>query len=157
MTTNESDIPTMKPSRSTRFPGSRYLRTPQPQGFGLVFSVLEDGRVHAPIIFDASKEGPPGHVHGGALAVVLDEAMGTACYEAGRLGFTATMTVNFRVGAAIGAEFEVWGQVDAVEGRKTQASAWITARDGTVVADAHATFVMSERLRQLLADGSGES
>jgi uncharacterized protein (TIGR00369 family) len=147
----------MNSSRSTRFPGSRYLRTPQPQGFGLMFNVLDDGRVHARIIFDDSKEGPPGYVHGGALAVVLDEAMGTACYEAGRLGFTATMTVNFRVGAALDTEFEVWGQVDGVEGRRTQASARITTHDGAVVADAQATFVMSERLHQLLADHDGES
>jgi uncharacterized protein (TIGR00369 family) len=136
--------------RPSNFPGSAMMRNASPHGYGIQFVVLDDGTAHAKVVFDASKEGPPGFTHGGAVGAVLDEAMGTACFEAGRLGFTATMTVNYRASAPLDTELELHGRVDRIEGNKNFASADLKTLDGKLIADATAIFIVSERLRDLI-------
>jgi uncharacterized protein (TIGR00369 family) len=126
------------------------MRNASPHGYGIQFVVLEDGTAYAKFVFDTSKEGPPGFAHGGAVGAVLDEAMGTACFEAGRLGFTATMTVNYRASAPLDIELELRGRVDRMEGHKNFASADLKTLDGKLIADATAIFIVSERLRDLI-------
>ncbi len=69
-----------------------------PRGLGLRFEVEPDGTVVIdPLVIDAAFEGYPGHVHGGVVTAVLDEAAGWACTMAsGHLLFTVEFTVRFR-------------------------------------------------------------
>jgi acyl-coenzyme A thioesterase PaaI-like protein len=139
-------------SRPSRFPGSAMIRKPQPHGYGMNFELLENGLVYCKFTFDTTKEGPPGFAHGGAVASVLDEAMGTACFEAQRMGFTVTMTVNYRLSSPIDQELEVFGKVDNIEKSKTFASAELKSLDGKVLADSTGIFIISDRLKQLIRD-----
>lgn len=144
----------MKPST---FVGSRMMRTAAPQGYGLLFVVNDVQEAHAEFVFDDWREGPPGFAHGGAVAAVLDEAMGTACFEAGRGGFTATMTVNYRQSAPLNTLLQVVGRVESSERNKTFASAVMTNSAGEIIADATGLFIISERLRGLMVPNSQKS
>lgn len=136
--------------RDTRFPGSRLMRTPAPGGYGMRFTVLDDNSIYVRYVFDEYKEGPPGHAHGGAVATVLDEAMGTAAFESERLGYTATMTVNYRASVPLGVEVEVRARVIRTEGSKTWVTAEITLPDGRIAADSSGLFIMSQALLERL-------
>jgi acyl-coenzyme A thioesterase PaaI-like protein len=46
--------------------------------------------------FGPHAEGPPGHAHGGAMAALLDESMGLACWVAGHRVLAKELTVAFR-------------------------------------------------------------
>ncbi|WP_412070004.1 PaaI family thioesterase [Rubrivirga sp. IMCC43871] len=54
------------------------------------------GHVWARAWFGPGAEGPPGHAHGGALAALLDEAMGMAALASGRIVVAARIEVDFR-------------------------------------------------------------
>ena len=43
--------------------------------------------------------GPPGHVHGGAMAAALDEAMGAVCWMNGHPVVAATISREIRLDA----------------------------------------------------------
>ena len=53
----------------------------------------------AECVFSVAHEGPPGRVHGGWVAAVLDHAVGRAVAAAGFPGMTASLTVNLNKGA----------------------------------------------------------
>jgi acyl-coenzyme A thioesterase PaaI-like protein len=133
-------------TRASRFPGSTLMRKSPPEGYGIQFQVNEDNSVSARFAFDPHKEGPPGFAHGGAVGAVLDEAMGTAAFEADRLGFTATMTINYRASVPLGVPVEVRARVDRIEGSKTFTSAEMLLSDGTIAADSSGVFIVSEKL-----------
>lgn len=132
--------------KSTLFPGSTYMRQQPPAGFGIQFLVLEDKSILAKFAFDDHKEGPPGHAHGGAVAAVLDEAMGTAAFENDRPGFTATMTVNYRAAVPLNTPIEIRARIDKIQGSKTFASAEMILPDGTTAADSTGLFIVSQKL-----------
>ncbi len=51
--------------------------------------------LYAKAWFGAKTMGPPGHVHGGAMAATLDEAMGAVCWMNGHQVVAATITITF--------------------------------------------------------------
>jgi uncharacterized protein (TIGR00369 family) len=64
---------------------------------GARFEADGDGRVRLSTLLDQSFEGFAGHVHGGVITALLDEAAGWACAVAvGRFCLTARITVTFR-------------------------------------------------------------
>lgn len=63
--------------------------------------------------------GPPGRVHGGVLALVMDYAMGAAVHVMGRPSYTAQLDTTFLGGTPLGAELQVRAGRERVEGRKT--------------------------------------
>ena len=138
-----------------QFTGSRFMTAPPPAGFGVEFQKLDDNSIQARVVFGLEKEGPPGHVHGGALAAVLDEAMGSACFAIGRPGLSATITVDYKAPVPLGAEVLLRGQVTKTEGRKTYTYAKIVLPDGSIAAESTGIFVFSQELydkiRALLA------
>lgn len=134
--------------RPCNFPGSTYLRQDPPQGFGVRFMIDEAGMVVAQMRFDSQKEGPPGHAHGGALAAVLDEAMGVAAFEAGRTGYTATMTTNYRAAVPLELLVDVRAWITRIERSKTFVTCELRLPDGSVAVEAHALFIMSEALQE---------
>lgn len=138
-------------TRPTRFPGSTFMRKLPPEGFGIQFQVNEDNTVFARFEFDAHKEGPPGFAHGGAVGAVLDEAMGTAAFESDRLGFTATMTVNYRASVPLKTQIEVRARVDRIEGSKTFTSAEMVLPDGEIAANSTGLFIVSAKLLDHIA------
>jgi acyl-coenzyme A thioesterase PaaI-like protein len=54
-----------------------------PNSIGVEWYLVDDKKIEANFIFTIHHQGPPGFVHGGATAAVLDEAMGLAIWQAG--------------------------------------------------------------------------
>ena len=59
--------------------------------------------MHADVVLGAAYEGPPGLVHGGVAAMLLDHLMGeTASAGHSRVTLTGTLTMRYRRGTPSG-------------------------------------------------------
>lgn len=67
--------------------------------------------------------GPPGRVHGGVLATIMDHAMGMLVSRAAQPSVTARLEMNYRGGAPIESELNVSVRISERAGRKT----WVDA------------------------------
>jgi len=54
-----------------------------PNSIGITMFVDDDGTLTSKFTLTEKQQGPPGHVHGGASAAILDEAMGLVVWAAG--------------------------------------------------------------------------
>src|SRR2546423_9065800 len=62
--------------------------------------------------------GPPGTVHGGVIALVLDELLGATNACLGLGAYTGTLSIRYERPTPIGQELEFESWVDRTEGRK---------------------------------------
>jgi acyl-coenzyme A thioesterase PaaI-like protein len=94
-------------------------------------------------ILPAPYTGPPGTVHGGVVAMVLDELLGAVNACLGLGAYTGTLTVRYERPTPIGQPlaFDAW--VDRTEGRKVFTVGTISA-DGVVTARAEGVFIRVE-------------
>src|SRR5687767_3207088 len=74
--------------------------------------------LHASICFGAAAEGPPDSVHGGAIAAVLDEAMGAVCWMNGHPVVGARITINYLQMTPLGFEGRIEAWIERIERRK---------------------------------------
>ena len=102
--------------------------------------VLEGNEAHGKVRMGWQYEGPPGCVHGGLVAALLDECLGIAQVPAGRPGMTGTLEVRYLSPTPVDAELDLRARVDRVEGRKTLVSGEIRAGE-TVTATCKGTFI----------------
>ena len=99
--------------------GSPFVNGPQPGGFGIKMYYNEESRrTRGVIVFDATKMGPPGCAHGGAIATVLDEAMGAAAWFNGHPVLAVNLNVDLKHSVPLDTEIEVTGWIERIEGRK---------------------------------------
>ena len=98
-----------------------------------------DGTVWTEFTLGAVYEGPPGHVHGGICALVLDHVLGATAHQPGRPAYTGTLTLRYRRGTPLGA-LRAWARVDRIEGRKTFAVGTIADQEGITV-EAEGVFI----------------
>lgn len=91
-------------------------------------------------VFSGAYEGPPGGVHGGAVAAALDEVLGVAQMAAGVAGFTGTLTVRYHRITPVGRRIEFSATPAEQDGRKVCVRASVTA-DGEIVAEAEGLFI----------------
>jgi len=112
---------------------------------------FEDGIVHGRARFTAPYCGPPDHVHGGIVAAVFDELLGTVNVANGLGAMTGTLTVRYRKPVPLEREIRMEGRPAGVDGRKVYAEG--TMWDGeTLLAEAEGIFIqivgaLKERLR----------
>ncbi len=81
-----------------------------------------------------------GVVHGGMVALMLDEAVGWAAWHAERPGVTGKLEVRYRQPLRVGERVRVAGRVEKVRRTLVYASARIE-RDGELVAEATAVLM----------------
>jgi acyl-coenzyme A thioesterase PaaI-like protein len=86
----------------------------------------EDGVLYAKAWFGRETQGPPGHVHGGAMAAVLDEAMGGVCWMNGHRTVAARISVSFLEMLKLETETIVESRIERVDGRKVYLRATLT-------------------------------
>lgn len=84
--------------------------------------------------------GPPGLVHGGALAAMLDEAMVLALALAGQMGVSANLNLDYRKPSFLGSELKVEGWLERVEGRKIYTRGLVQI-DDTVTVEATSLYI----------------
>lgn len=109
------------------------------------------GKTWARVVFGPGAEGPPGYAHGGALAALMDEAMGMAVLATGRVAVAARIEVDFREMVPLGAEATVELGVGEVVGTKVPVRGVLTVDGGAVGCEATGLFV------EIGADGLGEA
>lgn len=85
-------------------------------------------------------EGPPGRVHGGALAALFDEILGATLRVVGTRAFTGRLAVHFLRPAPLEVPLDLRGWLVGREGRKLLLAGEGSV-DGAVFARAEATFV----------------
>lgn len=107
-----------------------------------------DGRCRAEFVLGAAYEGPPGLVHGGVCALVLDHLLGEAASQ-GRTQplFTGTITVKYLRGTPLGPlRCEAW--VDRTEGVKAFARGFLSDAEG-ITAQAEGVFIKPAWAREV--------
>lgn len=103
---------------------------------------LEDGSVRTEFTLNFLYEGPPGLVHGGVSAMVLDQLLGLAANRNGTPGLTATLELRYRRPTPLGERLTAEARIDRIEGRKAYAVGRILNAEGKVTIEATAMFVM---------------
>ncbi len=115
---------------------------------------LEDGRAVADFSPPEHFQGYPGHVHGGVVATMLDEAMGWAVYAQGIWAMTARFTTRLRRRVPPDETLKVVGWVTRDRGRFLELCAELRSQDGSLLAQANGLFARvagkkAEELRRL--------
>ena len=105
----------------------------------LAISHGADGSVWTDFALGAAYEGPPGHVHGGVCAMILDHVLGATAHQPGRPAVTGTLSVRYLRGTPLG-PLRAEAQVERVEGVKTFARGYI-ADDQGITVQAEGVFI----------------
>lgn len=99
-----------------------------------------DTRMHADVHLGAAYEGPPGCVHGGVSALLLDHIMGVTASGMSRVTLTGTLTLVYRNPLPLGdVRLDAW--ISGEEGRKVFVDATIQGAAG-VSLEAHGIFII---------------
>jgi uncharacterized protein (TIGR00369 family) len=112
-----------------------------PVGLQLDFSVTPDHSVVCAAVVSDNYEGPPGYLHGGIIATLLDEAMSKANRAHGVTAMTRQMQVEYLRPVPSGAAIEIEGRVTRSEGRKHWTEAEIRNAEGKILAHANGLFI----------------
>ena len=117
----------------------------------------KDNSLNAKFWFGPEAQGPPAHVHGGAMAAVLDEMMGGACWGAGSQVLAAEINVKFRDKLPLQTRCIAKGEVVSVQGRRVLARAQLATAEGILVSEATGVFVQlsGEQMSGLRAASAG--
>jgi len=105
----------------------------------------ESGRVTADFHLGAAYEGPPGHVHGGVSALILDHLLGEAASPDRKPRFTGSITVRYLRATRLG-PLRVEAVRTRTEGAKTYCIGYIADAEGMTV-EAEGVFITPRWLR----------
>ena len=98
------------------------------------------GRAWSEFTLSAAYEGPPGWVHGGICALVLDHILGEAASDGlTQPKFTGTITLRYLRGTPLG-PLRAEAFIDRTEGVKTFARGYLSDAEGTTV-EAEGVFI----------------
>ena len=106
------------------------------------FRKPDESTLYAKAWFGKKTMGPPGHVHGGAMAATLDEAMGAAAWMHEHHCVAATITISFLSMVPIESETIVEARIDRVDGRKIHLRAVLKDLAGKSVAEGTGLFIV---------------
>jgi len=99
-----------------------------------------DGRIEGRGSFPVRFVGAPQTVHGGMVAMALDEIMGLVNFLNGAGAFTGTMTVRYHRPTPIERELTFSAEMLEADGRKVKSRAEIRC-DGEITASAEGLFI----------------
>ncbi|BBZ36395.1 PaaI family thioesterase [Mycolicibacterium confluentis] len=100
----------------------------------------ENGDAAAELTLGAPYEGPPGLVHGGVCALLLDHVLSATAHRPGAPAFTGTLTVRYVAPTPLGRlRVEAW--TDRHDGGKTHAKGHILDAAGAVTVQADGVFI----------------
>lgn len=111
-----------------------------PAGMGLRMR-LDGEIIRGDVTFDQRQQGAPGIAHGGAVATVLDDALGSLLVVLETPAVTANINVDFRAPALLHHPMTVEARSTARDGRKLHLTARLLDERAVVVAEARALFL----------------
>lgn len=91
--------------------------------------------------FGRRTQGHPKYAHGGAIAALADDVLGTTAWLSGRMISSLNISVDFRNYVPLGSLVRVDAEVTRVEGRKVWARCTIVSPPNTVHAEAEGLFL----------------
>jgi uncharacterized protein (TIGR00369 family) len=114
-----------------------------PEGLHLVFTLDAVAQTStASVNLSRNHEGPPGHIHGGIVATLMDEAMSKLNRPLGVIAMTRNMEVDYLRPSPLGRDLVLKGHHVRREGRKLFHEAELQLPDGTVLARAKGVFIV---------------
>jgi acyl-coenzyme A thioesterase PaaI-like protein len=105
-----------------------------------------DSAVHTDFVLGAAYEGPPGHVHGGVCALILDHVLGATAHLPGKPAYTGTLTIRYLRGTPLGQPLRAQAHITEVNGAKTFAVGHIADAEGVTV-QAEGVFIHPRKSR----------
>jgi acyl-coenzyme A thioesterase PaaI-like protein len=105
-----------------------------------------DGGVYADFHVGAAYEGPPGHLHGGVSALVLDHVLGEIAANAASPRFTGTITLRYLRPTRLG-RLHAEARIVRTEGVKAYASGHLSDDEGITV-EAEGVFIQPKWARE---------
>ncbi|MFC5728865.1 MULTISPECIES: PaaI family thioesterase [Nocardioides] len=99
------------------------------------------GSARADVVLGAAYEGPPGMVHGGVAALLLDQIMGETASGFKRLTMTGTLSLRYRRGTPLG-PVRIEGRIASESGRKITVQAHLAGPDGEPTVEATGLFII---------------
>jgi acyl-coenzyme A thioesterase PaaI-like protein len=118
------------------------------QGLHLVFTTDSNSETPsstAQVKLDRFHEGPPGHIHGGIVATLLDEAMSKLNRPLNVLAMTRHMEIDYLHPAPLFQTLVLVSRHLRREGRKLFHQAELQRTDGTVLARANGVFIVIDQ------------
>lgn len=114
--------------------------------------------IYAFVRLGVGAQGPPGKAHGGALAAILDEAMGMVAWRQKISVVAAELRVRYRLPTPLWEELIVRSWIEESEGRNSEIRSEITLADGTVCVQGGGTFVNigKERYQQMAREADAK-
>lgn len=116
-----------------------------PVGLHLEFFLAEDGATVSFAEVPDIYEGPPGYVHGGIIATLLDEAMSKAVRARGLIAMTRRLEVDYLRPVPSGSRIRLEGRVVRGEGRKHWTEARVLDANGVALAECKGLFIEIKR------------
>ena len=104
----------------------------------------EPNRIAGTVTFGQAFEGPPGHVHGGWVAGVLDHLMGMTHVRTGHPGMTGGLSVRYLKPTPLNQLIEVSAEATELDDKRTEVKAKMRFGE-TTTATAEAIFVRVDR------------
>lgn len=105
------------------------------------FRSADNDHLYAKVWFGPHTEGPPDAVHGGAIAAVLDEAMGAVCWMNGHPVVGARITINYLHMTPLGFAGHVESWIEQIERRKIFLKSRLSDGTGKIHAEGEALFI----------------
>ncbi|MDV3126324.1 PaaI family thioesterase [Mycobacterium sp. 21AC1] len=106
----------------------------------------DNGAVRTDFHLGAAYEGPPGHVHGGMVAMVLDHVLGeVAASDPSSPRFTGTLTIRYLRATPLG-NLHAEGRITRTDGIKAFAAGHVSDGQG-ITAEAEGVFILPKWAR----------
>lgn len=113
--------------------GNVVIGTRNPSAPPLVVHYESDGSVWAEFTLGAAYEGPPGHVHGGVSAMMLDHVLGATAHQPGRPAYTGSLTLRYHRPTPLRHPLRADAWIERTEGVKTFAAGELSDGSGVTV------------------------
>lgn len=110
-------------------------------GMGITWYQKDDRSIFSEVTFSLAQQGPPGYVHGGAIAALLDEAMGLAVWFADYRVVTVNLNITYRRPVPLGEKTLIVAHISGKENPQFFTKGEIFLANGTTAVTAFGTFV----------------
>lgn len=111
----------------------------------LVIRGEDDGWVGGTVELGLQYQGPPGLVHGGIAALLLDHTLGVANHWGGQSGMTVNLDLTYHAPTPLFVPLRIRGRQESADGRKIWTIGQIETPDGQVTVSARGLFVTPKR------------
>ncbi|OBF85384.1 thioesterase [Mycobacterium sp. 852002-51163_SCH5372311] len=113
--------------------GNVVIGVRNPSAPPLVIHHESDGSVWTEFVLGAAYEGPPGHVHGGVSAMILDHVLGATAHKPGQPAYTGTLTLRYHRPTPLQRPLRAEAWIESVDGVKTFAAGKVSDTGGVTV------------------------